>query len=72
MKVVYRSRDTLSVLGPVWFENPSGTIIRVPSAGNVTVIARNLPRNLRSGKIEKVRVIYVMGVLAHHSDRRRM
>jgi len=27
-------------------------IARVRSAGNVTVITRNLPRNLRVGKIE--------------------
>jgi len=31
----------------------------VRSAGNVTVITCNLPRNLRQGKIEKLRVIYV-------------
>ena len=31
---------------------------RVRIAGNVTVITRNLPRNLRLGKIEKFRVIY--------------
>jgi len=37
---------------------PFSTVGRVRSAGNVTVITRNLPRNLRWGKNEKLLVIY--------------
>ena len=36
----------------------ASAVTRVRSASNVTVIKRNLPRNLRQGKIKKLRVIY--------------